>query len=221
MKTVKKILISILIAVLILSISAVCVGAEGTTEDDVFAPEDVSTGDNSDTTGDKTESSDVGEQNVFAALLESFKAYSGEIMSLLTLVASLILALCYKNGLMPIVKSTLSGLLSAVEKIKENVDAGDERSKNFTSALSTRLESAEQLIDKLSEGVDRATRALDERQRDEDERRDMRVILTAQIDMLYDIFMTSALPQYQKDAVGERISEMKGLLGSGVKKNDA
>ena len=41
---------------------------------------------------------------------------------------------------------------------------------------------------------------------------DTRVILSAQVDMLYDIFMTSALPQYQKDAVGERIAAMRGAL---------
>ena len=37
----------------------------------------------------------------------------------------------------------------------------------------------------------------------------MKIILSAQIDMLYDIFMTSSLPQYQKDAVSKRIGEMK------------
>ena len=37
----------------------------------------------------------------------------------------------------------------------------------------------------------------------------MKALMSAQIDMLYDIFMTSSLPQYQKDAVNKRISEMK------------
>ena len=30
--------------------------------------------------------------------------------------------------------------------------------------------------------------------------------------MLYDVFMSSALPQYQKDAVGERIAKMREAI---------
>ena len=45
---------------------------------------------------------------------------------------------------------------------------------------------------------------------------ELSVIVGTQIDMLYDIFMTSALPQYQKDAVGERVAKMKeALAGNG------
>jgi hypothetical protein len=45
------------------------------------------------------------------------------------------------------------------------------------------------------------------------ERKKMNRIMLAQIDMLYDIFMSSALPQYQKDAVGGKIQIMKEELG--------
>ena len=37
--------------------------------------------------------------------------------------------------------------------------------------------------------------------------------MSAQIDMLYGIFMTSSLPQYQKDAVSEHIHKMKEVSG--------
>ena len=47
---------------------------------------------------------------------------------------------------------------------------------------------------------------------DKSERERMRIIMQGQIDMLYDIFMTSALPQYKKDEVGTRINEMKEKL---------
>lgn len=42
-----------------------------------------------------------------------------------------------------------------------------------------------------------------------------------QINMLYDIFMTSALPQYEKDAVGERISAMNKILTDRAKEEAA
>ena len=38
------------------------------------------------------------------------------------------------------------------------------------------------------------------------------VCLISQVDMLYAIFMSSALPQYQKDEVGARIKEMREEL---------
>ena len=36
--------------------------------------------------------------------------------------------------------------------------------------------------------------------------------MKAQVDMLYEIFMSSSLPQYQKDSVGEKISSMRKSL---------
>jgi hypothetical protein len=48
----------------------------------------------------------------------------------------------------------------------------------------------------------------------------MKTIMSAQVDMLYNIFMSSSLPQYSKDAVGERISEMKAALAEPVSNDD-
>ena len=39
--------------------------------------------------------------------------------------------------------------------------------------------------------------------------------MLSQIDMLYEIFMQSGLPQYSKDALGERMAKMKKTLGVG------
>ena len=46
------------------------------------------------------------------------------------------------------------------------------------------------------------------------ERESMRTILLGQVDMLYAIFMSSALPQYQKDEIGIKIQEMREELAS-------
>ena len=60
------------------------------------------------------------------------------------------------------------------------------------------------------------TRELDVCIKDESEARrekkQLRLLADAQIDMLYNVFMSSALPQYQKDAVGERIAKMKEAI---------
>jgi len=51
------------------------------------------------------------------------------------------------------------------------------------------------------------------------ERQELKLILDSQIDMLYDIFMASALPQYQKDAVGEKIAKMKEAIAKNASRN--
>ena len=39
-------------------------------------------------------------------------------------------------------------------------------------------------------------------------------ILEGELDMLYDIFMTSSLPEYEKARVGERMRKLKEVLNS-------
>ena len=39
-------------------------------------------------------------------------------------------------------------------------------------------------------------------------------ILEGELDMLYDIFMSSALPEYEKQRVGERVAKLKGDLST-------
>ena len=48
----------------------------------------------------------------------------------------------------------------------------------------------------------------------------MKIILESQIDMLYDIFMSSSIPLFQKEAVGEKISAMKKRLLDTEEKSD-
>ena len=57
------------------------------------------------------------------------------------------------------------------------------------------------LEDELSESREQALKT-----------QDMRKVMIAQIDMLYDIFMSSGLPVYQKDEVSERVRKMKIVL---------
>ena len=42
-------------------------------------------------------------------------------------------------------------------------------------------------------------------------------VLSLEVEMLYELFMSSALPQYVKDRVGERIGKMRELVGGGDK----
>ena len=53
---------------------------------------------------------------------------------------------------------------------------------------------------------------LDALEDERDERKKLTAVLSAEVDMLYEIFMSAALPQYLKDSVGERIAKMKAEI---------
>lgn len=150
--------------------------------------------------------------NVFEILLEEVKLHAGEIFSALALIASLVLAYFYKCGLMPIIKNSLNAISNVLTDIEKSADESSKTSAETIDALKSRLECAEGVIDRLGESVSVMSDDLKTRSVAATDAADTRVILSAQVDMLYDIFMTSALPQYQKDAVGEKIAAMREVL---------
>jgi hypothetical protein len=127
-----------------------------------------------------------------------------------------VLAVAYKKGLLPLIKGSLVSISNAVGKIKETTSESIENGSRMGEAIEKGLDGAREALAALSERVDELDLMLKDRLASEDdlvkERQEMRLILNSQIEMLYDIFMTSALPQYQKDAIGEKISKMKGAL---------
>ncbi len=153
------------------------------------------------------------EGNIFSELFALAGEYSGEIFSLLSLLASLILAYLYKSGLTPLVKNTLGALGKTVTSIRESAERGEEKASVVTGALTERLEICEGIITKLSEAIERVSQSLEQKEAEAGERMSLKVVLGAQIDMLYEIFMTSALPEYKKNAVGERITKMREAIG--------
>ena len=76
-------------------------------------------------------------------------------------------------------------------------------------------QSAAPYIDELSKNLD----VIAERVKESEEERlavnRLKTAMLTEVEMLYDIFMHSSLPQYSKDNVGEKISAMKKALGTG------
>ena len=143
--------------------------------------------------------------------------YAGEILCALTFAGSLILAFAYKKGLLPLVKGSLLGIGNAISKMKEDATENAEKGSKIGEDIANRLDGTTLTLDTLAEKVSELDIMLKEKLESEDEaqreKEEIKLILTSQIDMLYDIFMASALPQYQKDAVGEKVARMKGVIG--------
>ena len=152
--------------------------------------------------------------NFFDELFDSFMEHSEKILGALTLIGSLILAFAYKRGFLPLVKSSLSALIDTVSKIKDKTQENDLIYKEFSSTLTERLNIAETSLEKLTEHIDGLTASLGSAEEVMTENEKLKIIMNTQVDMLYDVFMCSSLPEFQKERIGERIKKMKEALGS-------
>lgn len=161
--------------------------------------------------------SDEVDGGVFSGIVQALESYASEILSALAFIGSLIIMLTYKKGLMPVVNDGLRAIKNGVKTINERSESFNAHAISVCDGIDERLTRAETLADnilKSNEGIEKKLSALSS---DEKERERLSVILASQIDMLYEIFMSAGLPQYLKDSVGERISEMKATLGKEAK----
>lgn len=164
----------------------------------------------------QTVTESIPEENFFSKVYDEISSYTDEIFCALTFVGSLILAFAYKKGLLPLIEKSLLSIGNTVNKIKENTKESADKSGELNKNIDIRLTQASELIERLSERISSLSESLAESLEDEKkarlETKEIRTVTEAQIDMLYSIFMSSALPQYQKDEIGERVAKMKEAL---------
>ena len=166
--------------------------------------------------------SEAKESNLFEDIYGELLKHSDKILSALAFAGSLILAITYKKGLLPLVKGALTSLGNSVSRLKEQTEnAANTADVNIKSAIE-KLDKAENLIFSLTEKLSALEAELEAAKKERAESGDVHTVIRTQVDMLYDIFMSSSIPLYQKEAVGERISEMKKTLQKGAeeKEND-
>lgn len=198
--------IKLLIAVMLILVSALVLSVSASAQE-----------------AESAELADGTEENVFDKMYADVSEYATEILCAMTFAGSLILAFAYKKGLLPIVKGSLLSIGNAVSKVKDSVGESAEKGVKLGESIEKGLENTKTVLDGLVKKISELDTALEERLSDESERAHeaevLRLVLLSQIEMLRDIFMSAALPQYQKDAVGERIAKMKGALEENGERN--
>lgn len=210
----KYLIAAILIAVLTVS-SSVYASAEEIT-DSLTVYETDGEAVNSPAENNSASANDNEEANFFSRIYSEITSYAGEILCALTFIGSLVLAMAYKKGLLPLLEKSLLSIGAAITKIKENTKEGIEKSSVVSEDINNKLTSANHTLETLAKRIEALGKALDENKKDVAsdrlEKKQLYLILDAQIDMLYDVFMSASLPQYQKDAVGEKIARMKEAI---------
>lgn len=155
---------------------------------------------------------EITESNVFSEVYEVILRHSDKILSALAFLASLFLAFAYRSGIIPLIKGGLNTLGAAVTKLGEQTDKASEISEKTISEAKDKLADTEKVLSLLTDKLEVLEEKLGDAIEDKERASDMKIIMESQIDMLYEIFMSSSIPLFQKEAVGEKIAAMKKRL---------
>ena len=183
-----------------------------------FAYSDEKPIDNAHNTNEETGGAE-NDNALFEGLLSAFEENASEIFSILAFIGSLIIMLSYKKGLLPIITDGLKALKSGIKTVNDKSELFNEHAIGICDSIDARLERAEKITEAVLKSAETVEEDIAEIKKTSAENEQLKVILTAQIDMLYEIFMSASLPQYLKDNVGERIAEMKSALTKEVEEN--
>ena len=151
-------------------------------------------------------------ENLFEEIYEAASSVSSELLAVLAFVGSLIVAFAYKKGLIPAGKRGIVALGNVITQLKDTTDDYNEYQEGVLSDFNERIERLEKLLEQFTRSVIEISHNTESIRNTAQERENVKALMSAQVDMLYEIFMTSQLPQYQKDAVNCRINEMKEVI---------
>ena len=165
--------------------------------------------------GDNVDDADIEDtKNSFEKIYDAAMAHVSEILSLAAFIGSLICAVIYKSGLMPLMEKGRGGIKNAAQKIKEATDRAECDNKASLGYINDKMNELEIAISEMQETVKAATQAMDSAVDMKAHQARIDGLLAGELDMLYDIFMSSALPEYEKARVGERVAKLKEGLKS-------
>lgn len=150
--------------------------------------------------------------NFFEKLYDAVTDYISEILCVLAFGGSFLIAVLYKKGLLPLLKGALGAINSAVGRIKDATESSAIADTEKTAKITEALDRAQSLIEAQTRSLEDVEKRLDALSQDKSEREKMKLILECEVELLYDIFMSSALPEYQKDAVAKRLKAISSLV---------
>ena len=155
------------------------------------------------------------QENIFETVYRELLSHSDKLLAALSFIGSLLVVFAYKKGLLPIIKASLGALGTAVSNMKEESERVGAEASTVAANAAEKLSAAEALICELGKKLDTVETRLAEATEKQLKGETVYSVMNTQIEMLYEVFMSSSLPAYQKESVGEKIAEMKrSLAGS-------
>ena len=152
------------------------------------------------------------ENSFFEQLYLEAEENLDKILSALTLAATMLIGLAYKKGLLPGLDTAVGNIHAAVSSLSDSQKKDAQSYRNDLASLTNRIDSIEKSLAPLTDLLAEACNRLEDASAAKSDREKLRCVLLSEVEMLGEIFMSSGLPQYQKDSVGERIFKMKQEL---------
>lgn len=174
-----------------------------------------------DVKNESPEGSDTREDNVFALAYEYLSAHTSEIFSALAFAASVILMLSYKKGFLPLIKSGMNAICGGVESLGQKAKSIGGSAEELYAELSERTAHFEEILAKMNTALDTLSAEFSDAKKRDASIETLKVVLKSEIDMMYEIFMAAALPQYLKERVGEEVAKMHRAVDESESGNEA
>ena len=152
------------------------------------------------------------EENVFTQIYGYITYYAGDIFGALAFIVSLILSFICKNKLMPTISKSAGDIENQLKKLGETTSKKLEEAKEESEEARKCVLELQSALERAAAATECALKSVENCDELARQREKVKLVISSQIDMLYDIFMSSSLPQYQKESVGNRITEMKEML---------
>ena len=153
-------------------------------------------------------------ENIFEQIYTLAMENSDKIFSILAFLGTLVVSIGYKSGLIPLLRDALSRLKGEMDVIKADSDKNNRLFGERLDKTGVAIERIEKALDENAKELSRIEWQFESYEELLRERQALKTILEGQMYLLYSIFMSSSLPQYQKDMIGERIEELREELKS-------
>ena len=150
-----------------------------------------------------------GERSVFEEIYSFAKRNADGIMSALALGASIMLTVLFRNGLFPFLKTALKNITLSIEEIRKDAKEKSEGTRELSDVIDKRLGAAEDIFESLEERLEHAEEKMLEIEKLSGNTKCTNEVILLEVELLYEIFMSSSLPEYQKESVGEKISKIR------------
>ena len=149
-------------------------------------------------------------------MLDYVRGYTSEIFCSLTFLGSLITAFLYKKGLLPTLSEGINKIYSIAVKSGENATElqkrSEERIESFLNTSLPLIERAGELTEYAEELRQNTLAMKDELQREKAERAALSQVLSGQTELLYGVFMSANIPEFQKEQLAERYNRIQAVI---------
>ncbi len=172
-----------------------------------------------DKSADDTSLSEPKPYEILSKAYDVFISNSDKLFSLFSFICSLVLAFVYKKGLVPMLGGALKGVSGKVNEIDAATRLGIDNTKAAIDKLYGDINNLGELTKDTKDTVKNFEDTLVKIDKWSEQNEKTRLALLMQSEMLKAIFLSSSLPEYQKDEISKKSLEIEKILKDDV--NDA